>query len=202
MPVYSSVIEMTTGKVLLGTEHGVYMTGNINNPTWVSQNDPMGDVPVMELKQQIVNHPDQTVWKLFVENDTTSYYIPTIYEGVRNQGMIYAATYGRGLFRCENFRQEYESVDEDPVVVETPVINMYPNPVRDLTKVNFTMNSKGNVSYEVYDICGRRIMSQSLGSYADGSYEVNVDMSTLRSGAYIFRLNQGGKSSSVKFVVY
>ena len=202
MPVYSSVIEMATGKVLLGTEHGIYMTDNINNPTWVLQNGQMGDVPVVDLKQQIVYHPDQIVWKLFQENDSVSYYIPEIYEGVRNQGMIYAATYGKGLYRCENFRPEFESVEEEPVVVETPAVNIYPNPVRDMTKVNFTMNSKGNVSYEVYDICGRRVMGQSLGNYADGSYEVNVDMSTLRSGAYIFRLNQGGKSSSVKFVVY
>lgn len=201
MPVYSSVIEMATGKVLLGTEHGIFMADNINNPTWVSQNDPMGDVPVMDLKQQIVNHPDQIVWSLYQEADT-AYYIPTVYEGVRNVGMIYAATYGKGLFRCENFRPEFESVDEDPAVVETPAINMYPNPVSDMTKVNFTMNSKGNVSYEVYDICGRRVMSQSLGNYSDGNYEVNVDMSALSSGAYIFRLNQGGKSSSVKFVVY
>ena len=78
MPVYSSVIEMNTGKFLLGTEHGVYMTDNIINPNWVLQTAQMGDVPVMDLKQQVVNHPDQTVWTLFIENDTTSYYVPTI----------------------------------------------------------------------------------------------------------------------------
>ena len=201
MPVYSSVIEMNTGKVILGTEHGIYMTDNINNPNWVLQNAQMGDVPVMDLKQQVVNHPDQTVWTLYHEGDT-AYYIPVLYEGVRNQGMIYAATYGKGLFRCENFRPDFESVTENPVAVETPVINMYPNPVSDMAKVNFMMNGKGNVSYEVYDICGRRVMSRNLGNYADGSYEVNVDMSSLHSGAYIFRLSQGGQTSSVKFVVY
>lgn len=201
MPVYSSVIEMTTGKVLLGTEHGIYMTDNIANPSWVAQNDPMGDVPVMDLKQQIVKQDEQTVWTEYIENDT-SYFVPTIYPGVTNRGVIYAATYGRGLFRCENFKKDSQQSVPESVVVATPVINMYPNPVRDMTKVNFTMNSRGNVSYEVYDICGRRVMSRNLGNYADGSYEVNVDMSTLTSGAYIFRLNQGGQASSVKFVVY
>ena len=200
MPIYSSVIEMTTGKVILGTEHGIYMTDNISNPNWTMQNANMGDVPVMDLKQQIVKHDDQTVKTLHYEADT-SYYVDIVYEGIRNQGMIYAATYGKGLFRCENFRkQQYQSVPESEVVV--PAINMYPNPVSDMAKVNFMMNSKGNVSYEVYDICGRRVMSKNLGNYADGSYEVSVDMSALSTGAYIFRLNQGGKSSSVKFVVY
>ena len=191
---------MTTGKVILGTEHGIYMTDNINNPNWTMQNANMGDVPVMDLKQQIVKHDDQTVKTLHYEADT-SYYVDIVYEAIRNQGMIYAATYGKGLFRCENFRkQQYQSVPESEVVV--PAINMYPNPVSDMAKVNFMMNSKGNVSYEVYDICGRRVMSKNLGNYADGSYEVSVDMSALSTGAYIFRLNQGGKSSSVKFIVY
>ncbi len=202
MPVYSSVIEMTTGKVILGTEHGIYMTDNIANPTWVAQNDPMGDVPVMDLKQQINYHADQVVNTIFHEGNET-YLIPVVYEGIHNQGMIYAATYGRGLFRCENFRkQEYQSVPEIPAVVEVSTVSMYPNPVSDMAKVCFELNGNANVSYEIYDVCGRRIMSRSLGNYMEGKYEENVDMSMLSSGAYILRLNQGAKSSAVKFMVY
>ena len=100
------------------------MTDNIANPTWVAQNDPMGDVPVMDLKQQINYHADQVVNTIFHEGNET-YLIPVVYEGIHNQGMIYAATYGRGLFRCENFRkQEYQSVPEIPAVVEVSTVSM------------------------------------------------------------------------------
>lgn len=192
MPVYSSLIEMTTGNVILGTEHGVYMTTNIANPQWAAQNTAMGDVPVMDLKQQIMTHPDQVVPHVYGDE---------IFPGVHNQGMIYAATYGRGLFRCENFRlEEFASVDETPAV-ETS-INMYPNPVRDMAKVSFDVKGNANVNCVVYDICGRVVLSQNFGAFNEGTHEVNVDMSSLSSGAYILRLNQGAVNSTVKFMVY
>ena len=71
-----------------------------------------------------------------------------------------------------------------------------------MAKVCFELNGNANVSYEIYDVCGRRIMSRSLGNYMEGKYEESVDMSMLSSGAYILRLNQGAKSSAVKFMVY
>lgn len=192
MPVYSSMIEMTTGYVILGTEHGIYMAEDIANPQWVAQNTAMGDVPVMDLKQQIMTHPDQVI---------SHPYGDEIVPGVHNQGMIYAATYGRGLFRCENFRlEEFASVEDAPVV-ETS-ISMYPNPVQDMAKVSFEVKGNANVNCIVYDICGRVVMSQSFGTFNEGNHEVNVDMSGLSSGAYILRLNQGAVNSTVKFMVY
>lgn len=201
MPVYSAMIEMTTGYVLLGTEHGVYMAKDIANPNWTAQNTAMGDVPVMDIKQQINSHPDQYVMHLIYDATTvdTTY---EVYEGIRNTGMIYAATYGKGLYRCENFRQEYESVVENPTTAVELTVGMYPNPVRDFAKVSFEVAGNANVNYVVYDITGRVVMTQNLGSYTEGSYEVNVNMSNLRSGAYILRLNQGANSSAVKFMVY
>lgn len=201
MPVYSSLIEMSTGRVILGTEHGIYTTNSIDNPQWVAQNENMGDVPVMELKQQLVQHPDQYVMRLVYEGNTVDT-VYDVYEGVHNQGMVYAATYGKGLFRCENFRlEEFESVPETPATVEM-TIGMYPNPVKDMAKISFQTSGNANVSYEVYDICGRCVMSRNLGTYAEGSYEENVDMSNLSSGSYILRLSQGAQSSAVKFLVY
>ena len=193
MPVYSSLIEMTTGKVILGTEHGIYMTSDIADPQWVAQNGNMGDVPVLDLKQQLVAHPDQVYHLPYADVE---------YKGVHNQGIVYAATYGKGLFRCENFRLEsLEDVSENEVVADM-TIGMYPNPVNDMAKISFETAGNANVGYEVYDICGRRIMSQNLGSFIEGNHEVNVDMSGLSAGSYILRLNQGSHSSTVKFLVY
>jgi hypothetical protein len=49
---------------------------------------------------------------------------------------------------------------------------------------------------------GRMVMDQNLGSYNQGNYEVNINMSDLSAGAYILRLNQGSNSSCTRFVVY
>ena len=196
MPVYSSLIEMTTGRVIIGTEHGIYSTSNIANATWIEDSHSLGDVPVMELKQQLLSHEDmQTV------NVTDEGIFTTDYSGVHNTGIIYAATYGRGIFRCENYKQESGAgVPETPEVAET-MVTMYPNPVQGEATVSFEAIG-GNVSYQVYDMAGRLVMNQNLGNFAQGSQEVRVNMSELSSGSYILRLTQGSNTSCAKFLVY
>ena len=197
MPVYSSLIEMSNGLVILGTERGIYTTNNIENPVWVFDGEAMGEVPVMELKQQLL-HRDDAYEIMMSENDT----VVNVFPGVHNTGIIYAATYGRGMFRCENFKQYTGySVPELPVATETKV-EMYPNPVRDQASVSFNMEAEGNVSYQVYDLMGRMVMSQNLGRFAEGQQQINVNTSELSAGSYILRLSQGASSATVKFLVY
>ena len=196
MPVYSSVIEMNTGEVILGTEHGIYTATSMSNPNWISDSHLLGDVPVMDLKQQLISWDDQV--EVIESEEGTTY---TTYPGVHNKGIIYAATYGHGVFRCENFKETGAGVPDQPVAAETS-ISMYPNPVQGQAMVNFSVNGNAVVSYQVFDLVGRVVKTQTLGSYTEGNYDVNVDMSDLRAGSYIMRVNQGNSSSCVKFVVY
>ena len=198
MPVYSSVIEMATGEVVLGTEHGIYTATSMSNPNWVADSKCLGDVPVMDLKQQLLSWEDQYV-VVISETDTAV----VEYPGVHNKGIIYAATYGCGVFRCENFKQESGAgVPDMPVVVNETKVSLYPNPVQGQAMVNFTVSGKANVSYQVYDLTGRMVKNQTLGSYDEGEHEVSVDMSDLSAGSYIMRLVEGSNSSCAKFVVY
>lgn len=203
MPVYSSVIEMVNGYVILGTEHGIYMTENIaaSNVNWVAANNAMGDVPVLALKQQRLYHEQQAVVKEY-ESNGELHTFTTYYPGVYNTGIIYAATYGKGLFRCENFKQHSgENVNEQTATADMN-IGMYPNPAATDAKICFDVKGSANVSYVVYDITGRVVMSQNLGNFSEGSHEASVNVSNLRSGSYILRICQGANSSCVKFMVY
>lgn len=191
MPVYSSVIEMETGNVIIGTEHGVYMADAIGNTTWSAAGSAMGDVPVMELKQQVMDKAAEIV----VENG-----FEEVYPGTTNTGIIYAATYGRGLFRCENYKKySAANLDEDNAVVAS--FTIYPNPVCNQAFVNFEANGE-TVSYQVFDLMGRLVMNQNMGRMAEGSQQLEVNVAGLSAGAYILRLNQGANSSNVKFMVY
>ena len=204
MPVYSCVYTSTydgaaDGHVLVGTDHGVYRTTDIaaSSPEWTLVSDNMGDVPVMDLKQQLL-YREEKEYTTVLDSVTV---LTTLCPAINNQGVIYAATYGRGLFRCETYRQNSgNSVPESPVVAESKV-SMYPNPVRDAAKVSFELNGKTSVSYQVYDMSGRLVKTESLGNFAEGKYEVNVNMSGLAKGAYVLRLNAGSRTSSVKFVM-
>ena len=200
MPVYSSVIDMTTGHVLIGTEHGVYRNTNIaGSGQWVAVMDNMGDVPVMELKQQTLTH--ETIMVPAFVNDQV---VMLPFEGPTNQGIIYAATYGRGLFRCETYfvkKWQYADVPETPAVAET-TISMYPNPVRNEATVSFELGNASDVNYQVFDITGRMVMSQSMGNFVQGKHEVKISVSDLASGAYVLRVNAGAKSNTIKFMVF
>lgn len=203
MPVYTSLIEMQHGYVLIGTDRGIYMTENIaaGNVNWVAAGANMGVVPVMELKQQVLEHETQYVEKALMEGETITYITET-YPGIGNTGIIYAATYGKGLYRCENFKKySGASVNEMPAVAEVKV-GMYPNPASSDAKITFNVNGDANVSYVVYDITGRVVMSKSLGNFAEGTHEAQINVSNLGSGSYILRLNEGANSSCVKFMVY
>ena len=211
MPIYSSVYTVyrhtdaegnveEAEHVLIGTEHGVYRTTDItaSSPEWVAEKAMMGDVPVMEMRQQNMTHPDQEV--VTMVDDAP---VVTVYPGVRNQGMIYAATFGAGLFRCENYRVQYsgEGVSETPAIAETNV-TMYPNPVREAARLSFELNDKASVSYQVYDIAGRMVKAERLGDYGQGKHEVEITVNGLTTGAYVLRLNAGNQTSNVKFMVF
>ena len=206
MPVYSSVYTSTydganEGHVLIGTEHGIYRTTNINasSPVWVAEGDNMGDVPVLELKQQVIRQDAQYV--AIVDGEETEI---VVYPGTDNEGTIYAATYGRGLFRCETYRQSENSVSEPTTaVVAKNNISMYPNPVSgDEAKVCFKLNTNAMVSYQVFDIKGRMVKNEVVGNFAEGSHEASVSVNGLSSGSYILRLTAGNYTSSVKFMVF
>jgi len=198
MPIYSSLIEMSTGHVILGTERGIYKTTSIDNANWVADTKMLGNVPVMELKQQLLYHPDQ--YETVISGEET---IVNVYPGVCNTGIIYAATYGRGVFRCENYKLIYgDGIPEVQSEVAEMTVNIYPNPVRTQANVKFDVIGNQNVNYQVYDMMGRLVMDRNLGRMAKGSYEITVNTSELSTGSYILRLSEGEHNSSVKFLVY
>ena len=194
MPVYSSVIDMTTGDVIIGTERGIYRSKDLNS--WTPDSEALGAIPDMELKQQrayiedaiSVNHTD--------EGDFV-----TEYPGVKNTGIIYAATYGRGVFRCENYKKTFASVPENSSE-DNVNLSMYPNPVSSQATLSFDLKESCNVSYQVFDLTGRMVMNQNMGRMCEGEQQININAENLSSGSYILRLNQGAKNNSVKFMVY
>lgn len=194
MPVYSSVIDMTTGDVIIGTERGIYRSKDLN--TWTPDSEALGAIPVMELKQQRAYREDAITVNHTDEGDFV-----TEYPGVKNTGIIYAATYGKGVFRCENYKRTFASVPENSSD-DNVNLSMYPNPVSSQATLSFNLKESCNVSYQVFDMTGRMVMNQNMGRMSEGEQQININAENLSSGSYILRLNQGATNNSVKFMVY
>ena len=198
MPVYSSLIEMTTGHVLLGTERGVYRAFDINSANWIADAKMMGEVPVMEMKQQILSQEDRYV-VLASPEDT----IVELYPGVKNTGIVYAATYGRGVFRCENYKlNSGTDIPEVPSVAAEANVSIYPNPAYSQATARFEAEGNATVRYQVFDLTGRLVMSRNLGRLNQGSHDIEINTGDLGTGSYILRISEGVRTATAKFLVY
>jgi hypothetical protein len=198
VPAYSSLIEMDPDNnlVFVGTEFGIYVTNNIGatNPTWVNENKNIGGVPVFMLKQQTVRKENDTI--MFINIDTT--YV--IHYGTNNYGVIYGATYGRGLIALDEFQKPVGISDPDKPVAENN-FSVYPNPATDKITVAFEVPGTGKVDISVFDLQGRLVKQVDLGVRPEGRHDAILNCSSLVQGTYIVRLTMGMRHSSVKFVI-
>lgn len=196
-PVYSSLIERETGNVFVGTEDGVYVSKD-NMNTW--NNEGIAGVPVMEIKQQLQENRDDDYIYLIDEIGDT---ITTVYPGIYNEGMIYIATYGRGLYNCDNYLVSGSELDvEEPTMVQSFEMNIFPNPIVNDATINFNVANKAQVTMQVYDLSGRMVMNQVLGTYGEGSHTANFNVNGLTSGTYIVKVQAGNVSNTTKILVY
>ncbi len=157
MPVYSSIIEKSTGKVMLGTENGIFTADGFNG-NWAVGN--LANVPVMDLKQQtMTNHDDSYTYLIDEMGDT----LTIVHDGIFNEGMIYAATYGRGIYKCANYLEDGIENSVDEIEDNTALtMSVYPNPVVENATISFNLTEKSDVTYQIYDIAGRMVANKTL----------------------------------------
>ena len=199
VPAYSSLIESTTGRVMIGTEKGLYTSTDMTN--WVADN-AIANIPVMDIKQQLLeNHDGKTT---YVVDEMGEISESGYYPGISNNTIVYIATYGRGLYKSEYFVQkEAESIEENTSLVNSSLeMSIYPNPVVSEATINFNVNETAAVSYQIYDLSGRMVQNATLGNYGQGSHSANFNVNGLTAGTYIVKVQAGSVSNTTKILVY
>jgi hypothetical protein len=201
VPAYSSLIEMDASKnlAIIGTEFGIYSSTNFNseNPTWTAQNRNIGRTPVFMLKQQLIGKADDVI-PTILGADTTWITV----KGTNNFGVIYGATYGSGLIALDEFEQPVGINEPGKDISHSADFRLYPNPANDRVTVSYHLSQGTNVTISVYDLNGRRVMYNPLGTKQAGDHNLILNCGDLRSGTYIMQVVTGTKRSSSKFVVY
>ncbi|NUN68494.1 MAG: DUF1501 domain-containing protein [Bacteroidetes bacterium] len=72
----------------------------------------------------------------------------------------------------------------------------YPNPFNPSTRLQFTV-ADGPVQIKLFNSAGQEVMTIREGSYPAGTHEVWVDGSSLSSGVYYCRLQQGAEVRTI-----
>jgi hypothetical protein len=81
--------------------------------------------------------------------------------------------------------QEKKSESENHVIV----LQNYPNPANTLTKVEFIVTQKEFVSLKLYSSDGKLIRTYVNKLLIPGNYQVDIDVSNLKSGIYNYQIN-------------
>ncbi len=185
MPCYDVVIDAmdpTGQSIVVGTEYGIFATEN-GGDDWVMANQNMASTsdqitaPVFDVKQQ---------WR-----GASAWINPS------NQGAIYAATHGRGIFRSDLFLGVDEPSDLTVEAAESLLI--YPNPVSEGAFSVQSETFRGDFQLQVFDITGRLNVDRAIRGYAGGP--IVVEASGLETGQYIVRLTNGTFQKTAKLLV-
>lgn len=77
-------------------------------------------------------------------------------------------------------------------IINQSEIKIYPNPVKEMLRINFGNPVQGNLSIEIMNIAGKKVQSQILN--ADGYSHAGINVQHLRTGIYFLRITNGQHS--------
>ena len=174
IPVYSATFhpDAAFSSIILGTEKGIYTTtDNYNSATSLGWNkENMGidaDVPVYDV-----------LFRRYVKIWTTGGHYKY---GLDNT--LFAATYGRGLFKSTSV----VSVP-DPIAEANADVTLFPNPSSHTSNLEIVMDETSLVKIELYDLKGQLVRSLHTQSYAAGTKRLVLDNSGLNNGIYFLKV--------------
>lgn len=90
-----------------------------------------------------------------------------------------------------------------PVVAEFALHSVFPNPATTGFSVSFSLMTREPATLEVFDLGGRRVLSQDVSSLGIGRHTFSLERQTSRLpvGVYGVRLVQGGRIAKAKISV-
>jgi hypothetical protein len=125
----------------------------------------IGDVAVTEIRQQVIR----------------DYH-------VENWGMIYLASYGRGLWSESTYWAPVGIDEPQPVKNMTAgTLKLTPNPARETVTLSFVNETSGFINAEVYDLTGRLVMTAPLGNCRKGTVTGSLLINNLPTGTYLVK---------------
>jgi hypothetical protein len=72
----------------------------------------------------------------------------------------------------------------------------YPNPFNPATKISFSLPVKSNVTLDVYNLIGQKILELVNGSMETGTHQVDINAAGIPSGVYIYILKASGDNGA------
>jgi Secretion system C-terminal sorting domain len=72
----------------------------------------------------------------------------------------------------------------------------FPNPFNPSTKISFSLPVNSNVSLDIYNLVGEKVMTVLNGELEAGNHDYDINGSRLASGIYVYRLTAIGENGT------
>lgn len=157
---------LNTEEVIVGTELGVWRTGNFSadNPTWTQSYNGMRNVKVTDLD-------------------------------LRDDNMVFAATYGRGIFSGQFTAATALS---DNQFITQNKLAIYPNPASEIINIDM-VDYQGQLQLQLIDINGRIVLENTIKEF---SGHETLSLTDLVKGVYFIRLiNRDNLNHTQKIII-
>lgn len=154
---------LNNNEVIIGTELGVWYTNTLNTAS--------------------------PVWKQSF-NGMSNVKVTDL--DLRNDNVVFAATYGRGIFSGAFTSATLGTVD----FANSNGVKIYPNPSNGPFTISMNPNV-GKVAIQVVDLTGKEVYSQANAEF---NSEKSIDLSSLQSGVYVVKITGEGMNYSQKIV--
>jgi hypothetical protein len=84
---------------------------------------------------------------------------------------------------------------------ESVSVQVYPNPVKDIATLSVNLKQAGNLTIELTNLVGQKVMSVNKGNVTAGSQTFTVDASQLKAGVYFYTVKLNDQKTTGKIVV-
>jgi hypothetical protein len=202
------VFEMEAIRVLRPNGGEAYRGGDTCRITWETFNPPRCDSVSLFLRTDSTWRLD-TIAHGLPPSDTT--YLWPIPPDLRSDYChVVAIAYGPGWQYDESdtfltIRPLGVEESEDQPVLETKLVDVFPNPITDHAVVSFQLSQQEPVRLRVYDVSGRVVTTLASGIMKSGRYSRTFDVRDSRfglaSGIYFLAFDALGCREARKLVI-
>jgi len=93
------------------------------------------------------------------------------------------------------------TIGVDEAVATSVTMSAFPNPTSSATTFNYSIPASGDVTINVINMLGERVMSINKGQLAAGAYTEVLDFANLSNGLYLVNLTSNNKVSTLRLTV-
>jgi len=90
------------------------------------------------------------------------------------------------------------SVEENDI---DKLVRVYPNPVKDVATIEFSVTEATEISYQIFNVVGEKVNEITSANINVGTSSYNVSTDNLANGSYFIKYTIGNKVSSKKFLI-